>query len=216
MNFKKATQGMTDPTNVRTQPSWLSSVAPTISGISGVLLVAQTAFAHPGHGLMSFVAGVVHPLTGLDHLLTALAIGILAVSPTSSVNLKIPAGFIAAVTCGILAGQMGLVLPFYDQGIAISLGLIGICLFFDAYFSSWRGVLLVSCFGLFHGNAHGAELNNGGISLSATLGLLISTCALLGLGTGLAVLMRRALTDQRADWVLRFIGAGLVGTAFIL
>ena len=155
-------------------------------------------------------------MTGLDHLLTALAIGILAVSSTQKVNLKIPAGFIAAVICGIFAGQMGLVLPFYDQGIAISLGLIGVCFFFGAHLSSWRGVALVACVGIFHGNEHGAELQNGGISLSATIGLLISTCVLLGLGTGLALVMRKSLTEQRADWALRFLGAGLVGTAFVL
>jgi urease accessory protein len=207
---------MTDTSNLRIQPPLVSSTVSTIVSTSGILLFAHPAFAHPGHGLMSFLAGLAHPMTGLDHILTALAIGILAVSSPQKVNLKIPLGFITAVTCGIFAGQMGLVLPFYDQGIAISLALIGICLFFGAHFTSWKGVLLVACFGVFHGNAHGAELQNGGISLSAAMGLLVSTCVLLGVGTGLAVVMRRSLTDERAAWVLRLFGAGLVGTAFVL
>jgi len=207
---------MIDTPNLRAQPPLVSSTLSTIVSISGLLLFSHPAFAHPGHGLMNFLAGLAHPMTGLDHLLTALAIGILAVSSSKKVNLKIPFGFIAAVTCGIFAGQMGLVLPFYDQGIAISLCLIGICLFFGAHFTSWSGVALVACFGVFHGNAHGAELQYGGISLSAAMGLLVSTCALLGLGTGLALVMRRSLTDERAAWVLRFCGAGLIGTAFVL
>ena len=210
---------MIDQPNFRGQPSQhslITAVTSTVLSASGVLLLSTPAFAHPGHGLFSFLAGLAHPMTGLDHLLTALAIGVLAVGSAQKICLKIPAGFIAAVTCGIFAGQMGLILPFYDQGIAISLGLIGICLFSGAHFNSWRGVLLVAYFGVFHGNAHGAELQNGGISLSAALGLLISTGALLTVGTGLALVMRRSLTDDRTLWVLRFFGAGLVGTAFVL
>ena len=185
-------------------------------GIFMLLFFPRQALAHPGHGLFSFYGGLAHPMTGLDHLLTALALGILAVSATQKINFKIPFAFLAAVLCGIFAGQAGFILPFYEQGIALSLGLLGICLVLGARLVSWKGVALVACFGILHGNAHGAEVENGGLSLSAALGLMLSTGVLLGLGTSSAWIMRKALTDQRTTWILRFFGAGLVGTAFVL
>ena len=38
-----------------------------------LLLVPALAFAHPGHGDNGLVAGISHPLGGLDHLLAMLA-----------------------------------------------------------------------------------------------------------------------------------------------
>ena len=42
------------------------------------LLVPAAVMAHPGGEVHSFVAGAAHPLSGLDHLLAMLAVGLLA------------------------------------------------------------------------------------------------------------------------------------------
>ena len=45
--------------------------------VLAVLLVAATAQAHPGHERgSSVVAGLLHPMTGLDHLLAMVALSI--------------------------------------------------------------------------------------------------------------------------------------------
>lgn len=53
-----------------------------LSGTAALMLWTGTALAHPGHGLHvhmhgnMFMAGVWHPLTGFDHLLVMLAVGL--------------------------------------------------------------------------------------------------------------------------------------------
>jgi urease accessory protein len=45
----------------------------------GAGLLPALALAHPGHGeTTSFVAGALHPLSGIDHLLGLTAVGLLA------------------------------------------------------------------------------------------------------------------------------------------
>lgn len=56
-----------------------------ISGLALLSLLPTLAFAHPGHGLMaadgsfslSILSGIMHPLTGFDHLMLALGMGML-------------------------------------------------------------------------------------------------------------------------------------------
>jgi urease accessory protein len=43
--------------------------------LSGLALSLPAA-AHPGHAETGFAAGLLHPLTGLDHLLALLAVGL--------------------------------------------------------------------------------------------------------------------------------------------
>jgi urease accessory protein len=44
-----------------------------------ILLASAPALAHPGHGTEpSFMSGFLHPLSGIDHILAAVATGALA------------------------------------------------------------------------------------------------------------------------------------------
>jgi urease accessory protein len=43
-----------------------------------LLMLALPAFAHPGHDSNPLQDGLLHPLTGLDHLLMLLGTGVLA------------------------------------------------------------------------------------------------------------------------------------------
>ncbi|EPM83890.1 urease accessory protein, partial [Pseudomonas syringae pv. actinidiae ICMP 18886] len=45
-------------------------------GALALLLVPTLALAHPGHGDNGLIAGISHPLGGLDHLLAMLAVGL--------------------------------------------------------------------------------------------------------------------------------------------
>ncbi|MCO1981260.1 hypothetical protein FA421_01020 [Pseudomonas aeruginosa] len=49
---------------------------PKLLAALALLAAPALAFAHPGHGEHGLVAGLAHPLTGLDHLLFALAHGV--------------------------------------------------------------------------------------------------------------------------------------------
>lgn len=77
-------------------------------GVTAVttLLFSYPAFAHPGHDLTSIWGGALHPLTGLDHLLTAVAVGLWAEGPAGRMDGWVPLGFIPAL-CGNCPGLSG-------------------------------------------------------------------------------------------------------------
>ena len=43
-----------------------------------LLGASSGAFAHPSHNVSGFAAGIIHPLSGLDHLLAMVAVGLWA------------------------------------------------------------------------------------------------------------------------------------------
>lgn len=45
---------------------------------AALLLAPALAFAHPGHGDNGLMAGISHPLGGIDHLLAMVAVGLWA------------------------------------------------------------------------------------------------------------------------------------------
>ncbi|HBP2134768.1 TPA: protein hupE, partial [Pseudomonas aeruginosa] len=47
---------------------------PKLLAALALLAAPALAFAHPGHGEHGLVAGLAHPLTGLDHLLAMFAV----------------------------------------------------------------------------------------------------------------------------------------------
>jgi urease accessory protein len=167
--------------SLKTATSWFAAI---------VCLAPAAAMAHPGHhggggALPSLTAGFLHPLSGLDHMMLALAMGWLVFS-LGSRHAKVPAlSFLAALLAGSLFGRwinggMGL-------EIAISLSILaagGLML---------RGPLrklgLLSLMGLagglVHGLAHGAEALPGVSFATYACGLLLSTALLLGAGAGL-------------------------------
>ena len=145
-------------------------------------LIALPAAAHPGHAETSgFMAGLVHPLTGLDHLLAMLGIGLW--SRKQQQPLALPLTFIGMMALGAFA-QIGLAAP--ESWIAASVLLTGVLL------ASKRlppavAVGVVGLFALLHGQAHGRELPD----LSAAAGYLLASAALLLLGRRLVVVQPR-------------------------
>src|SRR5690242_13426774 len=73
-----------------------------------VALLPALAQAHPGHDAGgSFVAGVIHPLTGVDHLLALVAAGALGWRMGGRARIQVPLMFLVALQAGILAGYAG-------------------------------------------------------------------------------------------------------------
>src|ERR1044072_8515195 len=47
-----------------------------VAGISAALIFAAPAFAHTGEGTGGFLAGLAHPVFGLDHVVAMVAVGL--------------------------------------------------------------------------------------------------------------------------------------------
>ncbi len=115
-------------------------------------------FAHTAESTAGFLEGVLHPMSGWDHLLAMLAVGILSSRFGGATVWKVPAAFIAAMLVGLYLGESGSVVPYFETAIAVSLVLLGGLLVVKTKPPLVLMVLFVLFFGIFHGYAHGIEI----------------------------------------------------------
>ena len=122
-----------------------------------VILLPSAALAHPGHG-MGFLAGLEHPLTGIDHLLAMLAIGLWAASLGGRAVWALPLTFVVSLALGGTIGHLvGAELPGVQQGILGSLIVLGVAAALALRVPFAVALAGVALFGAVHGLAHGAE-----------------------------------------------------------
>jgi urease accessory protein len=147
------------------------------------LLAATPALAHPGHGsTASFAAGVLHPLTGVDHILAMVAVGMLAFLLKGRALWQVPAAFVGMMAVGGAMGLAGLPLPMVEAGIGLSIIVIGGMVAFGRQTPATVAVATAGVFAIFHGHAHGAEMASGLSGLEYAAGFVLATAALHGAG----------------------------------
>lgn len=192
---------------------------PTRMLIGGLFLLATSggAWAHQGREPAGFLAGLLHPLTGLDHLLAMLAIGLWAgwwrgvSAAPGRITLALPAAFIAGAALGTGLGFARAFGPALEIAVAASLLPLGVVLALR-----WAGPLLPAlalaliC-GTLHGGAHGLELARFG-SAAAAAGFLLGTALLHATGVALALGLPRAHRARTAT----ACGTGLAATGLWL
>lgn len=183
-----------------------------------VLLLALawpgTAGAHvQGGEAAGLVAGLEHPVSGLDHVLAMIAVGLWGAQLGVPAVWLLPVTFPMVMAFGGTLGLMGVALPGIELGIAASAIALGLAVFLEARPQPWLAALLVGAFAICHGNAHGTELPHGGNALLYSIGFVAATGTLHAVGIGLGLLHRWEL--GRA--ALRAAGAGvaLAGVFFL-
>jgi urease accessory protein len=162
-----------------------------LTGLTGV------AEAHTGHGTHGLTAGLLHPL-GADHLLAMLAVGVWSVAALPGARIwQGPLCFCLAMSLGALVGAAGVGLPFVEQGIALSVALLGVLLGFagSGRAHAVSGLLLVGAAAALHGLAHGAEAPAGGFAPYAA-GFLATTLVLHAAGVVVALSLRHWLLER--------------------
>lgn len=138
-----------------------------------LMLMAKTVLAHPGHGFTpGFGAGFIHPLTGWDHLLVMVALGMLAAKQNGLARWRLPLIFMGVLLLGAILGMAGMVFPSIETAVAASVMAMGLLLVVRLPISPLIQTGLVGLFALLHGLAHGAELNHDVLSL---MGMLLAT-----------------------------------------
>ena len=150
-----------------------------------ILLSSSVAFAHPGHEVSGFLSGFFHPLEGIDHLMAAFSIGLLAARSQGQFRLGLPLLFATGVFLGGVLGVFGHAVPFYENGIQLSLLLLGFAFLLPlAPRPPLRnlGLFTVVLFGIFHGNAHSYEVGKNLSALPYCLAFILSTALLHFLG----------------------------------
>ena len=178
------------------------------------ILAAATpvaALAHTGAGhVEGFVQGVVHPFTGVDHMLAMLAVGLLAGRMRGRAVWLLPTSFMALMAVGGLLGMASIALPFVEVGIACSLVVFGFLLASSRDMTVAMTMALVGFCALFHGHAHGTEAARDISGVGYEIGLLAATGILHSLGVAIALASTR--NERIAKRFLRISG-GIVALA---
>lgn len=153
-------------------------------GLAATLAVLPVAaMAHTGAGAHGdAMQGFFHPLTGADHVLAMVAVGVFAAQLGGRALWAVPVAFVLAMVAGGAAGYEGAALPMVEQGIALSVIVMGVAVALGVRLPTVAAMTLVGLFALFHGHAHGAE-GSGAVSfLGYAAGFVLATSLLHGAG----------------------------------
>ena len=155
------------------------------------ILWAQNAYAHAQAGEATGVlTGFLHPISGLDHVLAMVAVGLWGAQLGAPAIWVLPVAFPLVMALGGMLGLMGVPLPGIEHGIAASALLLGAAVALEVRASLVVTALLVGVFAIFHGHAHGTELPPGQSALLYSMGFVIATGGLHAVGIGIGVVHR--------------------------
>lgn len=154
-----------------------------------LLLACTPVPAHEETGQAAgLLAGLAHPVSGLDHVLAMVAVGLWGAQLGAPAVWVLPVAFPMVMAVGGMLGLVGLPLPGVEIGIAASAIALGSMVLFQARPPLWMAGVLVGFFAIFHGHAHGTELPEGASGLLYSAGFVAATGMLhaTGIAIGLA------------------------------
>jgi urease accessory protein len=148
-------------------------------GIAASML-SGAAYAHPGHDLQAgFATGFLHPMTGWDHLLVMLSLGIWAARRQAQQGWQLPVLFVSVMAVFSALAMVWLPMSLAEVLVAASVLVMGVLLIARVDLSKWAQFSLVALVAAAHGYVHGVEL---GQSWSSLAGMVLATATLHGLG----------------------------------
>jgi urease accessory protein len=161
-------------------------------GAAAALLLAGPAAAHAGTGLRGGVAaGLLHPLSGPDHLLAMVSVGLWGAFLGRPLIYALPVIFPTVMVAGAAMGMLHAPMPPVEIGIALSVLGLGLCIALAVRAPVWAAATIVAAFAVFHGYAHGRELPSAADPVGYSLGFVLATGLLHVAGIGLGALKAR-------------------------
>ncbi len=199
--------------NVKSVLSIPRSLVILIAGLAS----QQMAFGHhaevmEGHPL---IQGLSMPLHGLDHMLMAIAVGIIAIQLGGRALWMVPVGFSVVLLTGGLLNLNGISVPLIEQMILASLILAAAQLSLKNRLPAAIIVALFSLLGAFHGQALIQPLLGASLAdlLLFTGGCVLSALLLVFSGVGIGFLLKRTARERN---LFPLAGAALVMSALVI
>jgi len=154
-------------------------------------MAAGPALAHSvGNGAAGFTAGFLHPLSGLDHLLAMVSVGIWGAELGAPAIWLLPIAFPLIMAVGGALGVIGVPLPAGELLIALSVVVLGTLVATARRLPITAALAVVGTFAIAHGHAHGVELPMAADALAFTVGFVLATGLLHVAGIIIGVLGR--------------------------
>lgn len=174
----------------------------------------EAALAHVTGEAAGIISGLLHPVSGPDHVVAMLAVGLWGAQLGAPALWLLPVTFPMVMALGGMLGLLGLDLPGVELGIALSAVALGVMVLRAARPHWLLAATLVGVFAMFHGHAHGTELPEGANSFLYSLGFVVATGGIHAVGIAIGLTQRW----PRGRVMLRVAGAGVTaaGLLFLL
>lgn len=176
-------------------------------------IAASPALAHTGEYEGGLASGFFHPITGWDHVVAMVAVGLWGGILGRPAIWALPITFPVVMSVGAALGVAGIPIPFIEVGIALSGVVLGLLIVFMIRLPLPVAVIIVAIFAIFHGWAHGAELPDAANPFAYALGFVVAT----GLLHLFGILLGTLMGSKTGQTIVRVCGAiiALVGAAFL-
>lgn len=149
----------------------------------GVLAAPTLTFAHAEAGAAAgLLAGLHHPVSGWDHVLAMVAVGLWGAQLGAPAVWVLPVAFPMVMAFGGMLGLLGIPLPGIEIGIAASALILGGMVLTESKPPLAVAAVIVGFFAIFHGHAHGTELPAGTSGLLYSVGFVTATGLLHAVG----------------------------------
>lgn len=186
---------------------------PAIRLLPAILLLASAhpALAHEQAGVPGgLLSGFLHPLTGLDHLVAMVAVGIWGAQLGAPAIWILPITFPLVMAIGGVIGVLGIPLPIPEIMIALSAIALGLAVAAQLRLPFVAAAAIVGLFAIFHGHAHGMELPKAANAMAYGIGFVVSTGLLHLAGITIGLLIRWPAGAK----LIRGIGAAIAAVGF--
>lgn len=177
-------------------------------------LGSSPAFAHSEGGVAHGIwHGLQHPISGWDHLVAMVAVGLWGAFLGKRAMLLLPVVFPAVMAAGAALAVAGVPIPAVEIGIPVSAIVLGLAVALALRPPFWVASVIVGAFAIFHGHAHGAEIPTAAGPVAYAIGVVTATVLLHWLGIGLGLLTR--WDAGRMAVRAAGVGVAVVGAVFL-
>jgi urease accessory protein len=140
------------------------------------MTIAAPVLAHTAAGVAGgFVSGMSHPISGWDHVVAMVAVGLWGAFLGAPAIWLLPIVFPMVMAFGGALGILGVPIPSVEVGIALSAIVLGLCVALALRPPLWVAAIIVGAFAIFHGHAHGTELPGAADAYAYAAGFVIAT-----------------------------------------
>ena len=152
------------------------------------------------------------PIGGLDHLLAMLAVGLLSVQVGKHAWAYIPGVFVLFLIIGGVMGMIGQEIPTFEDGILISVILLGLLIAVQLRFVPFLAIPVVAVFGVIHGYPHGTEIPAVADPTQYVIGFSLASALMHLIGVGVGTICDAFPNPRNVRAILGgvLIGAGMV------
>jgi urease accessory protein len=181
------------------------------------VLMTSPALAHSENGVaIDFLGGFLHPISGPDHLIAMVAVGLWGAFLGIPAIWILPVVFPLVMAVAGALGVLGMPLPGVEIGVALSAIMLGTMVALAAKPPLWIAAVLVGAFAIFHGHAHGTELPVGADAVAFSMGFVAATGMLHLAGIAFGTLSRwpaGRIAVRAAGAVIAVIGVAYLSRA---